>query len=126
MNNRLIVDTNIIAYFFEGDKYAGKIILEKDYSISAVTYIELLSNLRYSKVHRSVIKDFLNTTPIIQTIPSICDIAIDIRLSYNIKLPDAIIAATAHYLDLPLMTADQSFFKIKEIEIIKFNKQIGI
>jgi predicted nucleic acid-binding protein len=37
---------------------------------------------------------------------------------YAIKLPDAIIAATALYLDLPLLTADKEFSKITGIKLI--------
>ena len=40
----IICDTNIIAYFFEGNKEAGKIISLSDVIISSVTFIEALSN----------------------------------------------------------------------------------
>jgi len=39
---------------------------------------------------------------------------------YNFKLPDAIIAATARFHNIPLFTADMELFKIKEIQIIEF------
>ena len=71
---------------------------------------------------REIIKDFLLSTTIIQTNMSICEKASKLRLNYAVKLPDAIIAATAEYLGLPLITADAAFFKIKEIEIIPFIK----
>ena len=35
-----------------------------------------------------------------------------------VKLPDAIIAATALYLDLPLLTADLGFERIPELKLI--------
>jgi len=37
---------------------------------------------------------------------------------FVIKLPDAIIAATALYLDLPLLTADKEFSKIPDVKLI--------
>lgn len=37
---------------------------------------------------------------------------------YSFKLPDAIIAATAIYLDCPLLTADVAFHKVKELTVI--------
>ena len=37
---------------------------------------------------------------------------------FVVKLPDAIIAATALYLDLPLLTADTGFQKIQDLKLI--------
>lgn len=42
-----------------------------------------------------------------------------IRKLYGLKLPDAIIAATAIYLHCRLLTADQQFFKIPELDVTK-------
>jgi predicted nucleic acid-binding protein len=36
----------------------------------------------------------------------------------RIKLPDAIIAATAIYLDLPLLTFDSDFHNIPELKLM--------
>jgi predicted nucleic acid-binding protein len=46
---------------------------------------------------------------------SIKDTAIDIRRVDKVKLPDAIIAATANYLNIPLLTADKGFNAIDRI-----------
>jgi predicted nucleic acid-binding protein len=45
-------------------------------------------------------------------------VAIEIRQKYKIKTPDAIVAATAKYLQLHLLTADRDFKKIKDFELI--------
>ena len=39
---------------------------------------------------------------------------------YNLKLPDAIIAATAKYINCPLITADKDFEKIEDSTIILY------
>jgi predicted nucleic acid-binding protein len=46
------------------------------------------------------------------------NIVIELRKNYTLKLPDAIVAATASYLDIPLITSDRDFRKIKEINIV--------
>lgn len=120
--NNYILDTNILVYFFEGNPTAGKIIKNAEFIISAITYIEILSNPGYSKIQRTIAKDFLNTKQIIHTSPAICDLAIQIRLNYKCKLPDALIAATAQFMQLPLITADTLLLNIKGIEVIKFQK----
>jgi predicted nucleic acid-binding protein len=35
-----------------------------------------------------------------------------------LKIPDAIVAATTHLLQLPLITADKTFTKVKTIDCI--------
>jgi predicted nucleic acid-binding protein len=47
---------------------------------------------------------------------------IRIRKTYNTKLPDSIIIATAVYLDLPLITSDIEFKKVDELILIHYEK----
>jgi len=46
---------------------------------------------------------------------------INLREKYKIKLPDAIIAATAITYELPLVSADQGFSQIEELDFILLN-----
>ncbi len=55
---------------------------------------------------------------ILELTPGIKRIAIEIRQQFAIKTPDAIIAATAHFMELPLVTSDTGFVKIKSIEVV--------
>jgi predicted nucleic acid-binding protein len=41
------------------------------------------------------------------------DRAVHFRLEYDLKTPDAIIAATASHLGLPLVTAEKAFGRVK-------------
>jgi predicted nucleic acid-binding protein len=47
---------------------------------------------------------------------------ISLKQSYKIKLPDAIIAATAIVYNLPFITSDADFKKIKELQLIFLEK----
>lgn len=47
---------------------------------------------------------------------------INLRRSYPIKLPDCIVAATAIYMDFPLITADKGFNKIEELNLMIYEK----
>ncbi len=38
------------------------------------------------------------------------------------KLPDCIVAASALYLDLPIITADKDFKKIKELNLMLYER----
>lgn len=118
----LIIDTNIIAYFLEGNKEAGKLIHLNNIVISSISFIETLSNRKIPEGKRHLMEEFLLSFAVIETNPPVNKIAIDLRLKYSLDTPDAIIAATAKYQNLALVTADKVFFKIKEIDTIPFTK----
>lgn len=48
------------------------------------------------------------------------DIIASIRTSYKIKLPDAIIAATAIYKNAVLISNDKDFEKITSLKVINY------
>jgi predicted nucleic acid-binding protein len=47
---------------------------------------------------------------------------IQLRKNYSLKLPDCIVAATAIYMNLPLITSDKDFKKIEELSLILYEK----
>jgi predicted nucleic acid-binding protein len=123
-NKQIIVcDTNILVYFFEGNKEAGKVLNINQVIISSITFIEILSNKNIPAFQRNLIYDFLRSLSIVETNPVINKIAAEFRLLYGLDTADPIIAATAKYQNNALATADKIFYKIKEIEIIKFSKK---
>lgn len=118
----LVCDTNVLVYFIDGNISSGKIFEESNVILSAISYIEILSNKKLTSERRELLLDFLRTFTFIETSPLINKLAINMRLNYGLNTPDAIIAATAKYLDLQMVTNDAAFFKIKEIEVIPFIK----
>jgi predicted nucleic acid-binding protein len=63
---------------------------------------------------------FLEQCNILDFNAGIGDIVIDLRRKYSIKLPDAIIAATAIFLNIPLISADKHFEKIIELTFVLY------
>ncbi|HRG07795.1 MAG TPA: PIN domain-containing protein, partial [Cyclobacteriaceae bacterium] len=64
------------------------------------------------------VKSLLDSCFVADLLPGIKEITKDLQQSTTLKLPDTIIAATAIYLGLPLLTADKAFKKIKDLELI--------
>jgi predicted nucleic acid-binding protein len=63
-------------------------------------------------------KEFISFSKVIYLTKKIADRSIDIRREYRIKLPDAVIAATAASKNLTLVTRNEDDFKdIKYLEI---------
>ena len=90
--------------------------------ISFITELEILSYQKLSRNDIAQIKKFLNKCTIIDVNGTIKEITISLRKQFNLKLPDSIIAATAMYLDLPLITADSQFKSVKDINLLFYEK----
>jgi predicted nucleic acid-binding protein len=86
--------------------------------VSIVTEIEVLSFPNITPEDTELLKAFLSECYIVDIEPTIKDITIDIRSKLKIKLPDAVIAATAMYFDLPLFTMDKGFRKIPNLHAV--------
>ena len=78
--------------------------------------MELLSKKELTTDQESDIRQLLDNCIKYGHTQAITEIAISIRRKYGLKLPDAIIAATAVYVNIPLLTADKQFSSIDEID----------
>src|SRR5690625_836669 len=102
--NSLLLDTNIILYFLNGDDTLAPLLQENDLVISIIAEVELLGYEALTGNELIRTKEFLNLCTIINITTDIKERAIKIRRRYKIKLPDAFIMATASSLDIPLVT----------------------
>ena len=122
-NSKTIVcNTNILIYFFSGNTNTKKIISVYNIAVFFISYILLQANQNQTFKEREIVTDFLGGDQIIEKIPFINDLAIKLRLTNYLKVPDAIIAATAKYPGASLASSDAALYKIKETEIIPFTK----
>jgi len=112
---KYLLDTNPIIISI---KYGLK-LKKADYLISVITEMELLSFSRLDKTEEVAIKDLLLMFENKQLEENIKNTAISLRKKYNLKLPDAIVAATAKENSAILVTSDKKLHKIDEIEAIE-------
>jgi predicted nucleic acid-binding protein len=64
---------------------------------------------------KDIIKDLLNSFEMINIVPGIAENVISIRQQKKMKLPDAIILATAKFMDCDLLTRNvNDFLNIEE------------
>ena len=113
-----LADTNAILYLLSGND-CMKPFLDSRLAISSITFMELLSYSMITEQEEQVIREFLKGCELIQLNDSIMEQPIQLRKTYKIKLPDAIIAATAKELNLSLITADVGFEKIIDLKLSK-------
>ena len=114
----IVADTSLIINLFNGVAEVQELITGRSLFISIITEIEVLSFPNITTADKTLLKEFLSECYIIDIEPAIKDITIEIRSKYKVKLPDAIIAATAMYFDLPLFTMDKGFNKIADLQAV--------
>lgn len=120
--NDLFVDTNILIYLLDKDPGLLSVLDGKSIYISFISELELLSFKNYSSTEKRKLNNLLNDCIILDINKEIKYFSVHHRIHNNLKLPDAIIAGTAQYLSIPLLTADLDFKKVKEIDILLFEK----
>jgi len=122
LNDKLLLDTNIIIYYFNGLITDNKIdeILKNSFNISIITKIEFLSwqKLREDKVLEKRALDFISYANVYELTDEIADKVIDIRQQYRVKTPDAIIGATALVYGFDIVTNNVDDFKNFDLEIV--------
>jgi predicted nucleic acid-binding protein len=116
----LFIDTNIILYLLNGDKTISELLKGKSIFISFITELELLGFKDLNPEGISVIKEFLADISILDIDAQIKTNVIALRNKYSIKLPDAIIAASALNRNITFISADKGFEKIKELDLMLY------
>jgi predicted nucleic acid-binding protein len=99
-----VLDTNVALYLL-GGRLAER-LPEGEYFVSVITEMELLSYPALDEKGERAIRDLLEDVNIVGLDEDIKERAISVRREERLKLPDAIIAATAMALDAELLSSD--------------------
>ena len=110
--NSYVLDTNIISFFLKGDSNLLPYFNYTNIHISFITELELKSIPGLSGKDIEKLESFLNTCVITDINAVIKSTTVIFKKNYKLKLPDAIIAATAFYLGYELITADKVFNRL--------------
>ena len=117
-----LLDTNAVIYYFRGMQKAIAVFkliedANEEVNLSVITKIELLSFDNEDELKN--IDRLLVNSRIFSLDDEIVDKTIEVRRKYKLKLPDAIIAATAMINNLILVTHNKKDFKeIRGLKII--------
>ena len=115
MAKRYLIDSNIVIGYLDNKLPSSgmnivNIAVDAIPNISVITQIEVLRFNAPDHIYK-VLEDFINESNILELNSAVISNTITICKSYRIKLPDAIIAATAISHDLILMTRNVADFK---------------
>ena len=123
----MIIDTDVLIWYMRGNERAYQLI-EKltEFSISVITYMELVQGMRNKNELNSLRKALhVWNTKILYPSEEISAKAMFLveqhYLSHSLQLADALIGSTAIHYGLPLVTANDKHYKIiKGLKIKKF------
>lgn len=124
MGKRYLLDSNtIIDYIAQLHPYKDRQwlnqIIDEEINISVITKIEVLSFDPDNDDNYPILVDFFEAANIFELNNDIVNKTIQLRQKQKIKLPDAVIAATAMVNKLDLISRNTKDFKnIKGLEII--------
>jgi predicted nucleic acid-binding protein len=116
---RVLLDTNILIDCLMGFGVARNCVRQQsDRVISVITQIEILSGAEPST--EKGLRDFLAGFQVIQTSPQIAEMASQIRRRTGLKLPDALILATAACERRTFLTRDGRILKADHsVEVLR-------
>ena len=92
--------------------------LSSHIALSVISEMELLSFFGITPSEEERIRSLIQDCAVLFLTEDIKNKAIALRRAYKIKLPDAIIAATAIENKLKLITADKGFERIRELNLL--------
>lgn len=117
MGIEFLWDTNTAIYYLQkqfptkAEKFIDNLLVSQQPCISTITEIELLCWKTIDEKELVVLHNFIEDAFIIELEQQIKLKTADVRKQHKIKLPDAIIAATALVNDLTLITHNIADFK---------------
>ena len=117
--NDFLLDTSVLIGFFAGRNEAHRLFTENGIKIttiavSQITRIELLSSSKLEAEEEAEIRSFLDRVRVIAISQDVEDFTITLRRQKRLKLPDALIVATAIVHKLQLMTLDDAMLAVFE------------
>jgi len=121
---RYLLDTNAVIALLQSNNQLLKHLQNAQWiGISVITQIEFLAFSGLGDEDKQLFRQFLQRIDVIELAPTqkeLINLIIELRQQYRIKLPDAIIAATAVQYEASLVTADKDFQKIRQLDVIDF------
>ncbi len=114
---KAVFDTNILIDYLNGVQMAADEIARYDERlISVISYIEVSVGAS-SEEEQDVVKSFLNTFRICGVTTKVAEEAIRLRKQYRLKVPDAIIYATARSESALIVSRDIKDFQSNWVDV---------
>lgn len=118
-------DTNTVIYYLQqqfpasAEMFMDKLVTTSHPAISVITEIELMSWKTATEKDLSLLQNFIQDSLVLELEQAVKQKAAILRKTTRIKLPDAIIAATALVFNLTLVTRNtQDFDSVENLRLV--------
>lgn len=111
-----VLDTNVIIYLLNHQLVTPLPV--DQYLVSVISRIELLGWKDLSLGQEATIQAVLADLTIVGIDDPLIDLVIELRKTTNLRIPDAMIAATAMLTDSELVTRDVGFKQVPGLKVI--------
>ncbi len=112
---RWLLDTNAIIYIQKG--LVNEALPENDICLSVISRIELLSFPNLTPHDKNILNEFLTNYEVIPLSPEVEALTIEMRMKNKLKIPDAIICASAIISDSVLISNDKGLLQIPDLHV---------
>ena len=110
---KYLLDTNVVLYLLGGRLSSP--LETGSYYTSVISEMELLSYPSLTPNDEEHLRQFLGSVTVVELTGDVKKAAIDLRRRHRMKLPDAIVAASALVMEAELLTNDQQLLQIAGI-----------
>ena len=121
MEQGYLIDTNAIIDFCNGKlpENGKRLLLARKPEVSIITNVELFATKNISAEEYELLEKFTAISKIYPVTEDLKELVVRIRRDNRLKLPDAIIAATALAHHLILITRNTADFKnVRDLQVI--------
>ncbi|RPI92565.1 MAG: type II toxin-antitoxin system VapC family toxin [Spirochaetales bacterium] len=122
MSGKYLLDTNAIVSLLQGNSNLVNLVVRAEWvGISIISFIEFLAFPGLQDEDKSLFYQFIErieVIPLSNADMRLVESVLSFRKNHKLKLPDAIIAATALNKEAHLITADKQLLSIKDIQTI--------
>jgi tRNA(fMet)-specific endonuclease VapC len=123
---RYLLDTNAVIALLSGNSEVEQLVRGADWlGISIITQLEFLAFAGLSQDDRDLFIEFAERVEIVGLVASNTELlnqAIELRLRYRLKFPDAIVMATAVVFDADVVSADVDLQRVSNVRVHSFSK----
>lgn len=110
---KAVFDTNILIDYLNGIESASKeLSLYETRIVSVVTFIEVLAGA-HEPEEENIIRGFLSSLEVVGLSTEVAEMTVRLRRDYRLKVPDAIVYATARVEGCMLVSRNTKDFKME-------------